>query len=198
VPKVFHANPVENNPYPSHNSPRQHHQRTIIPTHPQCFIPPHNLPSTPQSTKAGKHRQFWDSTFPVPTLRIGRKLHSQIPKTPPIPTTKTIHVHPNNTYPHQTVSRSPSRSRNFTIRRQLSSSKKEDELILLEGDLRCGWASSEEDPVVVVLGGSGEGRVPFGAGTVSWRVEERWRRERVLLRLRRERSSREGIMERAW
>jgi hypothetical protein len=41
--KVFHPNPIENNPYPCNNSSRKYHQRTIIPTHRQCLVPLNHL-----------------------------------------------------------------------------------------------------------------------------------------------------------
>jgi hypothetical protein len=44
MPKVLHANPIENNPYPSNHSPGKNNQRTIIPTHPQRLVTLNNLP----------------------------------------------------------------------------------------------------------------------------------------------------------
>jgi hypothetical protein len=104
----------------------------------------------------------------------------------------TIHVVPKRKYPHQTVSFRPSRSRIRTTRFHCSSSKKELELILEAGDLF--WRSSEEELLGPVGGGSGwrvVGEEESLEGEVG--VEETWRRERVLLRLRRDLIWREGI-----
>ena len=127
--------------------------------------------------------------------RIGFKLHSQTPETPPMPSTNTAQVAPKRTYPHQTVSRNPSRSRSRTTRFHCSSSKRELELIL-EAGLVCPRRSSEEEllgPVVVrgcKVGFSVDGE-ELSAGEVG--VEERWSRDCVLLRLRRDFISRVGI-----
>jgi hypothetical protein len=126
--------------------------------------------------------------------RMGFKLHSQTPQTPPIPSINTVQVIPKSTYPHQTVSCNPSLSRNWTTRFHCSSSKRELELILDPGLL---WPrrSSEEELLGPVVRGC---RVGFSVGDEGWSVgvegvEERWRRDCVLLRLRRDFISREGM-----
>jgi hypothetical protein len=128
--------------------------------------------------------------------RMGFKLHSQTPQTPPIPSINTVQVVPKSTYPHQTVSCNPSLSRNRTTRFHCSSSKRELELILDAG-LLCPRRSSEEEllgPVVVVRGWRLGFSVEDGRSSIGEAgVDERWRRDRVLLRLRWFFISREGM-----
>jgi len=52
--KVFHANPIEDNPYPSDHRPRKHHQRAKISTHSQGLIPlqHHARPVRPNRSEA--------------------------------------------------------------------------------------------------------------------------------------------------
>jgi hypothetical protein len=145
MPKILHANPIEHNPYPSDDSPSKNHKRTIIPTHTQCLIPFNDL-----------HQQYNPQfTFLNLDPRMGRKLHSQTPQTPPIPSTKTTHVTISKKYPHQTVSFA---FLTLFARRIFSSSKKDEELILDAGDF-VSLLSSEEELGPVVGGWS----VPFGS-----------------------------------
>lgn len=82
------------------------------------------------------------------------------------------------------------------VRFHCSSSNRELELILDAGDLTCRGRSSEEEllgPVVVLISGLHEGG-ESGPLEGELGVDERWRRERVLLlRLRKEFISIEGI-----